>query len=102
MRTNAIAHFKIRIQVRNNQRIQIQTLIQHVLGILFQMTKQQKRSFIRKMSADIFARRVVPTSVEQLEHSSDFIIPPDRKIGTRQIGKVHKIEFLLVRKSSPT
>ena len=53
------------------------------------------------MPADVLAGRVIPTPVEQLEHSADFIIPAYGKIGTGQIGEIHKIKLFLIRKSTP-
>ena len=102
MCTNAIPYFQIRFQVRNHQCIQIQTFIQYILGIFHQMAEQQERRFIGKVSADVFAGRVIPTAVQQLEHPANIITPTHRKIGTPQIGKVHKVQFLLIGKLSPT
>ena len=82
MRTDAIPKLKIRIQVGNHQSVQIQPFIQYVLSIFLQVAEQQERSLVRKMPADVLTGRVIPTPVEQLEHSADFIIPAYGKIGT--------------------
>ena len=50
------------------------------------------------MSAYIAAGGVIPTSVEHLKHTADFIIPPYRQIMTGKIGKVHKVQFILIGK----
>ncbi len=102
MCTNAISYFQIRFQVRNHQCIQIQTFIQYILGIFHQMAEQQERRFIGKVSADVFAGRVIPTAVQQLEHPANIITPTHRKIGTPQIGKVHKVQLLLIGELSPS
>ena len=102
MRTNAIPHFQIRFQVRYYQCIQIQTFVQYILGIFHQMAEQKERCFVCKVSTDIFAGRVIPTSVKQLEHPANIIAPTHRQIGTSQVGKVHKVQFLLIGELSPT
>ena len=84
MRTNAIPYFQIRFQVRYYQCIQIQTFVQDILGIFHQMAKQKERRFVCKVSTDIFAGRVIPTPIKQLEHPANIIAPTHRQIGAPQ------------------
>ena len=53
MRTDAIPHFHIRLQVGHAQGAYIYTLILHITGVLHQMTKQQEGGFIGEMPAYI-------------------------------------------------
>lgn len=55
IRTDTIPDLYIRIQVRYDQSIHIQTFIQYMLCIFRQMAQQQKRSLISEMGTEIFA-----------------------------------------------
>ena len=88
--TNAIPYFQIRFQVRNHQCIQIQTFIQYILGIFHQMAEQEERSFIGKVSADIFTGRVIPAAVQQLEHPPISSLQPIGRLERRKLAKSTK------------
>ena len=72
------------------------------IGYIHQMAEQEERRFIGKVSRIYLRGRVIPAAVQQLEHPRNIITPTHRKIGTPQIGKVHKVQFLLIGKLSPT
>ena len=99
MRTDTITHFQIWLEMRHRERTDIKTFVLHIAGIFHQMPENKERSLVSEMSAYIAAGGVVPTSVEHLKHTTDFIIPPYRQIMTGKIGKVHKVQFILIGKT---
>ena len=80
MRTDTITHFQIWLEMRHRECTDIKTFVLHIAGIFHQMPENKERSLVSEMSAYIAAGGVVPTSVEHLKHTTDFIIPPTGRL----------------------
>ena len=61
VRTDAVAHFKVRLKVRHRERTDIKTFVLHIAGIFHQMPENEERGLISEMSAYIAAGGVIPT-----------------------------------------
>lgn len=55
VRTDAVAHFKVRLKVRHRERTDIKTFVLHIAGIFHQMPENEERGLISEMSAYIAA-----------------------------------------------
>ena len=102
MGTDAIAQFYVRIEMWHEEQASVETLLLDHTQQAVQGAQEDERRLVYHMASPVLARRVVPSSIQELESTSYFVVPSFREVASLKVGKVHEVDIVHFGKQTET
>ena len=102
MGTDAITQLHVRIEVWHEEQASVETLLLDHTQQAVQRAQEDERRLVHHMASPVLAWRVVPSSIQELEGTSYFVVPSFGQVASLEVGKIHEVDIIHFCKQSET